>query len=74
VWHANPDGSITRTPRVPGGGTPQGPPPSRCGGGNEYVTILGCVSVPFAWILRIGLSLILVEVVTDVAIYLFAGP
>ncbi len=72
VWHLNPDGSITRTPKLPGGGTPQGPPPSRCGGGSEYVTILGCVSIPFAWALRIGLSLILVEVVTDVAIYLLS--
>ena len=72
VWHLNPDGSITRTPKLPGGSTPSGPPPSRCGGGSEYVTILGCVSIPFAWALRIGLSLILVEVVTDVAIYLLS--
>ncbi len=28
------------------------PPPSRCGSGQEYTMLLGCVSVPGAWALR----------------------
>lgn len=62
----HPDGSIRRYPpgaRPPG--TPQGPPPSRCGGGQEYVTIIGCVSIPAAWAIRIGVGLIVTAVVTD---------
>jgi hypothetical protein len=74
TWYLNDDGSITRAPRppgggAPGGGTPTGPPPSRCGGGSEYVTLLGCVSIPMAWVIRIGLSLVLIGVITDVIIY-----
>ncbi len=71
VWHVNPDGSITRVPRGGGGGPPMGPPPSRCGGGQEYVTILGCVSIPAAWAIRIGVGLVVFAVVVDAAIYLF---
>ena len=67
----HPDGSIRRYPpgaRPPGGGAPQGPPPSRCGGGQEYVTIVGCVSIPAAWAIRIGVGLIVTAVVTDAII------
>ncbi len=70
----HPDGSIQRYPpgaQPPGGGAPQGPPPSRCGGGQEYVTILGCVSIPAAWAIRVGLGLIVTTVVLD-AIVTFA--
>jgi hypothetical protein len=75
TWYLNDDGSITRTPkgtRPPAGGRPTGPPPSRCGGGQEYVTIVGCVSIPAAWAIRIGVGLIVTAVVTD-AIIVFAG-
>lgn len=67
----HPDGSIRRYPpgsRPPGGGAPQGPPPSRCGGGQEYVTIVGCVSIPAAWAIRIGVGLVVTAVVTDAII------
>lgn len=71
----HPDGSIRRYPpgRGPGGGVPQGPPPSRCGGGTEYVTILGCVSIPAAWAIRIGVGLIVTAVVTDAIIVFLIG-
>lgn len=65
TWHVHPDGSIRRYPpgaRPPGGGAPQGPPPSRCGGGSEYVTLVGCVSVPAAWVIRVGVGLVVSEV------------
>lgn len=62
TWYHNRDGSITRTPRPSGGGTPQGPPPSRCGSGSEYMTILGCVSIPAAWAIRVGLGLVITEI------------
>jgi hypothetical protein len=73
VHWVHPDGSIRRYPpgsRPPGGGGPGGPPPSRCGGGQEYVTILGCVSIPAAWAIRIGLSLVVTAVLTDAIIAL----
>ncbi|MBX3028853.1 MAG: hypothetical protein KF809_01715 [Chloroflexi bacterium] len=73
TWHVHPDGSIRRYPpgaRPPGGGAPQGPPPSRCGGGQEYVTIVGCVSVPAAWAIRIGVGLVVTELLGYAVMYL----
>ena len=36
------------------------PAPSRCGSGQEYTMLLGCVSVPVAWALRAGLTIAVV--------------
>ncbi len=70
TWVYDPKtGRIVRQPPG-GGGAPQGPPPSRCGGGQEYVTILGCVSVPAAWAIRFGVGLVVSAVLADVVIYL----
>lgn len=71
----HPDGSIRRYPpgARPPGGQLQGPPPSRCGPGQEYVTILGCVSIPAAWAIRIGVGLIVTAVVTDAIIVFLTG-
>jgi hypothetical protein len=72
TWHVHPDGSIRRYPpgaRPPGGGAPQGPPPSRCGGGQEYVVILQCVSIPAAWAIRVGVGLVVAEVLGMVVMH-----
>ncbi len=50
------DGRIVRL-RDPGDPSPAGPPPSRCGAGQEYVAIVGCVSVPAAWAIRVGVGM-----------------
>ncbi len=40
-----------------------GPPPNRCSGGSEYMTILGCVSLPAGWALREFYAMLLFDVV-----------
>jgi hypothetical protein len=61
-------------PGRPPGGQPAGPPASRCGGGSEYVTLVGCVSLPMAWALRIGLSLAVMTIVSEVVWILATAP
>ncbi len=51
-----PNGRIAR----PGGG---GPPPNRCGGGSEYMIIVGCVSLPAGWALREAYAVVITEIV-----------
>jgi hypothetical protein len=58
----------------PPGGQPAGPPASRCGGGSEYVTLVGCVSLPMAWALRLGLSLAVMTIVGEVVWILATAP
>lgn len=58
----------------PPGGQPAGPPASRCGGGSEYVTLVGCVSLPMAWVLRIGLSFAVMTIVGEVVWILATAP
>jgi hypothetical protein len=61
-------------PGRPPGGQPAGPPASRCGGGSEYVTLVGCVSLPMAWALRMGLSLAVLTIVGEVVWILATAP
>jgi hypothetical protein len=63
---------VRQRPPTKGGGSGNykyqraAPPPSRCGGGQEYVAIVGCVSVPAAWAIRIGVG-VAVAVATQYA-------
>ena len=63
--------------RPPGGrppGQPAGPPASRCGGGSEYVTLVGCVSLPMAWALRMGLTIAVTTILGEVVWILATAP
>lgn len=65
VVHMTEDGSrsIIQGQRNLGGAGRGGPPPNRCSGGNEYMTILGCVSLPAGWALREFYALLIFDVV-----------
>jgi len=70
VTHISPDGRRSidygpngRIARAGGGG----PPPNRCGGGSEYMIILGCVSLPAGWALREAYAVVLTEIVLAAA-------
>ncbi len=65
VVHMSDDGSrsIFQGQRNLGGAGRGGPPPNRCSGGNEYMTIVGCVSLPAGWALREFYALLLFDVV-----------
>jgi hypothetical protein len=52
---------------------PAPPPPSRCSGGQEYVLILGCVSVPGAVALAMNVGIVVVGVAVAVTIIFFIG-
>lgn len=67
VTHISSDGSRsidTRNGRiVRGGGGGGGPPANRCGGGSEYMIIVGCVSLPAGMALRYAYAVVITEIV-----------
>lgn len=75
VVHMSEDGSrsIIQGQRNLGRAASNGPPPNRCSGGSEYMTILGCVSLPAGWALKEFYALLLFDVVitaTDIILTL----